>query len=124
MSFKNRIRLCAAGSVLVVLGIGAFLPIWTTWYFCQLGAVGRRSSMWPMLAELPANFREARRFHEIWDVHQDNLFYAGLLVAVAADVGWAVLQAGDRRSVQDAVADYQEASGGAVPDDRDAPIQE
>jgi len=123
MSFKNRIRFFAAGSVLAVLAIGAILPIWTTWYFCQLGAVGVQSPLWPMLAELPATFREARSYHEIWDVHEDNLLKAGLLVAVAAGVGGAVLRSDDRPSVTEAVADYREASGGAVADGRDAPIQ-
>jgi len=72
--------------------------------------------LWPMLAELPATFREARRFHEIWDVHEDNLLKAGLLVAVAAGIGWVVLRAGDRPNVKEAVGDYREASGGALPD--------
>src|SRR5262245_9540465 len=87
------IRAMGVCSGLAILCVGATLPIWTTWYFCPLGAVGHPSSLWQALGELPANIREANSYPELWATHQDNHITGGLFLALASGVAWAAFRA-------------------------------
>ena len=120
MASRSRVASCAVGIGLAVLGVGAALPDWTTWYFCPLGGVGHPGPLCWALAQLPANVRDAGTDPRLWACHLDNLVTGGLLLAVAAGVAWAVFRAGSRWGCSEA-ADYREAHGGAVCDGRADP---
>jgi hypothetical protein len=105
-------------SALVVIGVGAALPIWTAWYFSPWEGLGRPAPLWEAVGRVPATRREAP--NQFWRLQERNLVFGLALVLVSAGVGWGTYRVMTRRGSSEEARDFVEGPAGSLPDGRTA----
>jgi hypothetical protein len=107
-----------AGSTVLVLLVGALLPIGEVTHFGEWEAHVRSAPLWEGLSQIPYHHREATSDDEFWSYQEKNVTNAVILLAIAGFIGLAVGLGTRRRRQATEAADYRESPRGALPDGR------
>jgi hypothetical protein len=94
---RSRAGIWAVTGALVVLGIGAALPIWMAWYFIDWEGVGYWVPLWDIGSPTPPAGRAANARGEYWRPQEYNSIQGAVLLLLAAGVGYGVYRVLTRR---------------------------
>jgi ABC-type Fe3+ transport system permease subunit len=110
----------ALGIALLVLAVGATLPLGDVTHYSAWEGHTRRASLWEACYWLPQTRREATET-EFWACEARTVTNAGILLAVTAAAGCVAGWLARRRGRPLEAGDYRESPSGSVPDGRARP---
>jgi hypothetical protein len=81
---------------LIVIAIGACLPIWIVWHIGEVCGVGRGGFLWQAAMQIPSNARYCDQ-SDLLSLHRQNLLTAGAIYLMAWVAGFVVYWIARRR---------------------------
>jgi hypothetical protein len=115
---KKRAAQWGRGSALLVLVVGAVLPMWTTLSFSSFEIHGHHTPLWTALGRIPTTYRESSSLDQFWHWQESNLIVGTILLLLATGIGWGTYRILDCREPSPEARDFIEGSSGSLPDGR------